>query len=98
MSKTLRTRNAKVGREPKMRDKILNIIKDSNSAWTMREIAGELGVGTTTPYRALQTLKRMNLVKTGESIDGKVFYTNEKAYEKLKEKAAEDDRYVSLEQ
>lgn len=96
MDNKLRTRSAAVGREPKMRDKILNVIKQSDSAWTMRELAETLEVNTTTPYRALQALKRLNLVKTGLSIDGTVYYTNEEAYQRLKEKAKEDDRYISL--
>lgn len=98
MNQKLRTRAATVGREPKMRDRILDLIKNSDSAWTMRELAEVLEVNTTTPYRALQTLKRMSLVKSGVSIDGAVYYTNDEAYKALQEKAKEDDRYISLDQ
>lgn len=92
MSIKLRTRKTKLGREPTLRDKLLHILAGSNEAFTVRELANMLGLAETTPFRPLRTLCSMNLIRTGESVDGTVYFINDSEYQKLQENAQKDPR------
>lgn len=67
----IRTRNKPVGREPSLRDDILQLLIDSNSPMTAKDIAECLSVNKTTPFRPLSDLVQMKLITKNENgIDG----------------------------
>lgn len=75
--KIIRTRRKSAGREPSLRDRILALLVKNKEAMTAREIAEQLILNKTTPFRPLETLIQMELVsKTEDGIDGIEFSAN----------------------
>lgn len=91
----IRTRKKSVGREPSLRDQILDLLMDTKRKMTARDIAEHLSINKTTPFRPLADLVQMNLVIRHEGgLDGTEFSANESAVEaiahadrRIKEKA-----------
>lgn len=82
----IRTRKKSVGREPSLRDEILSLLIDYEQPMTAKDIALQLQVNKTTPFRPLADLVQMQLViKNEDGIDGAEFSVNKEQVEKLKE-------------
>lgn len=82
----IRTRKKSVGREPSLRDEILNLLIDYERPMTAKDIADHLQVNKTTPFRPLADLVQMQLVnKNEDGIDGAEFTINHEQVAKLRE-------------
>ena len=82
----IRTRKKSVGREPSLRDEILNLLIDYDRPMTAKDIADYLSVNKTTPFRPLADLVQMRLVnKNEEGVDGAEYSINPEEVTKLKE-------------
>lgn len=81
----IRTRKKAVGREPALRDRILELLMDTQKAMTARDIAEYLQINKTVPFRPLADLVQMNLVNRHEGgIDGTEFSINKATVESIK--------------
>ena len=82
----IRTRKKSVGREPSLRDEILSLLIDYEQPMTAKDIAKQLQVNKTTPFRPLADLVQMQLVfKNEDGIDGAEFSVNKEQVAKLRE-------------
>lgn len=82
----IRTRKKSVGREPSLRDEILSLLIDYEQPMTAKDIAQQLQVNKTTPFRPLADLVQMQLViKNEDGIDGAEFSVNKEEVAKLRE-------------
>ncbi len=72
----LRTRRKPVGREPKLRDQILDLLIDVDKPMTARDIAEYLNVHKTSPFRPLNDLIQDQLVFKDDGLDGAEYRVN----------------------
>lgn len=81
MTTMVRTRKKAVGREPTLRDSILQVLIDNGVPMTARDVADALGVNKTTPFRPLSDLESGGLIKKELGIDGAQYSVNADAVE-----------------
>lgn len=78
----IETRTSYFGRKPTLRDNIFNLLLKSKYPLTVREIALALRKDVTTPFRALQDLKRHKLLNTIDTDSGTAYFVNLNEYNK----------------
>lgn len=81
---SLRTRKKPVGREPVLRDSILQLLVDSGGPMTARDVADVLGINKTTPFRPLNDLENEGLIKKELGVDGAQYIADLDAIEIFK--------------
>lgn len=64
------TRTHSKGRIPNLRDTILEYLEDQNEPKTAKDIADNLGLNKSSPYRPLQELVKLKILDVSYGIDG----------------------------
>lgn len=80
----IRTRKKAVGREPTLRDSILQVLIDHETPMTARDVADVLGINKTTPFRPLSDLESGGLIKKELGVDGAQYSADIAAIEAYK--------------